>query len=85
MQTDVHSASTQSESRASANLVAGKWYAIGFTGETREIDWGSAMIYRYDGDGCWSDDEGEVVHAFWDPFLQMLVSTDAACAYEPQS
>jgi len=73
-----------------AKLEAGKWYACGFqTFDTDApgvvIDWGGAAIYRYDGEGCWSDESGEEVTSLFDPFLQARVAMHAADAYMVQS
>jgi hypothetical protein len=67
-------------------LQPGKWYALGFGNESAtDIDWNNAMIYRYDGDGCWSNDDGEPVESTLDPFLQMRVGMDSAEAYGLQA
>lgn len=67
-------------------LVAGQWYALGFGKESAsDIDWGGAMIYRYDGEGCWSNDKGEPVESTLDPFLQLQVGMDSAEAYGLQA
>lgn len=80
------SAHTQVDT-AGRPLVAGKWYCIGFElfsmADTPRIDYG--QIIRYDGDGCWSDDNGEPVESLWDPELQMPVAMNAADAYACQS
>lgn len=58
------------------------WYAIGFVGdEGSSIDWNGAPIYQYLGEGAWMDDDGEPVEGFFDPVLQMTVTTDSADAY----
>ncbi len=72
---------------ATAAFIPGKWYCIGFelysmVDEPR-MDWG--QIIRYDGDGQWSDDNGEPVESLYDPELRMYVSMDAADAYACQS
>jgi hypothetical protein len=68
-------------------LIAGKWYCIGFelfsNQDVPRMDWG--QILRYDGDGCWSDDDGNAVESLWDPELQMPVSMNAADAYQVQA
>ena len=34
--------------------------------------------------GCWEDEAGREVEAFFDTFLQLAVATDAADAFLPQ-
>lgn len=60
------------------------WYCVGFENEEGDINWGGSPIYHYVGDGCWEDDDGNAVDYFFDTFLQLNVSTDAADAYLPQ-
>ena len=57
------------------------WYCIGFENEKGEINWGASPIYHYVGDGCWEDEEKNVVDHFFDPVLQIAVSTDSADGY----
>lgn len=68
-------------------FVAGHWYCIGFElfsmVDTPRMDWG--QIIRYDGEGCWSDDNGEPVESLYDPELRMQVAMDAADAYADQN
>ena len=66
------------------NLIAGKWYACAFADDDRVLQWGAASIYRYDGDGCWSNEGGEEIDRLFDPYLQLYVAMDAADAYAQQ-
>ncbi len=67
-------------------LTAGKWYAIGFRHlHTDAIDWNGAMIFKYEGEGCWSDDDGEEVELTLDPDLQCKVPVGDADAFGEQS
>ncbi len=79
---------TQSSARILHNekdLTAGKWYAVGFKHCLCDnIDWSSAMLYRYDGEGCWSDELGEVELTL-DPVLQFEVPVSDADAFAEQS
>lgn len=69
-----------------AELTAGKWYAIGFKQkEGEEINWSAAMIYKYEGNGIWSNEEGEEVEDTLDPALQLRVPCGAADAFAVQS
>lgn len=60
------------------------WYGIGFEDDDGHINWNTAPICRYLGDGLWEDDDGNAVDAFWDPVLQLYVATDAPDAFLPQ-
>ena len=67
------------------DLTAGKWYAVGFKYCLSDnIDWASAMLYKYEGDGCWSDDDGEEVTLTLDPVLQFKVPVGDADAFAEQ-
>ena len=55
-----------------ANLVQGAWYLCGFE-DLPETEWSGMPIYKYKGDGCWSDDDGEPVDRLWDAELQLYV------------
>ena len=68
------------------DLTPGKWYAVGFEDcGFGGIDWGGSMLYRYDGDGCWSDDDGEPVELTLDPVLQFKVPVRDADAFAEQN
>ena len=66
------------------DLTVGRWYAIGFKNVDGVIEWGGAMLYRYDGDGCWSDDDGEPVEATLDVLAQCKVPVSAADSFAEQ-
>jgi len=55
------------------------WYVIGFDKLDGTPDYGP--IYRYHGEGCWSDESGEEIERLYDPILQTYVATDAADFY----
>lgn len=71
--------------QSQANLRPG-WYAIGFAGiEDGGINWNGAPVFKYLGDGAWEDEDGRPIEGFFDPELQMTVTTDSADAYMPQN
>ena len=77
--------SARSILRNEKDLTAGKWYAVGFKYCLSDnIDWASAMLYRYDGEGCWSDDDGEDVTLTLDPVLGFRVPVRDADAFAEQ-
>lgn len=64
-------------------LEPGQWYAIGFTEAFADrIDWDNSQLCRYDGENCWSDEDGPV-DSFFDPVTQSR--TRQADAYMRQS
>jgi hypothetical protein len=65
-------------------LTPGKWYALGIRDLDGAIDWGGARLLRYDGEGCWSDEDGEV-ERLWDPFCAAWVAPAAADEFVVQS
>jgi hypothetical protein len=66
------------------DLTPGKWYALGISNEEGVIEWGGARLARYDGDGCWSDEDGEI-ERIWDPLLQTYIAPGAAEEFAEQS
>lgn len=67
------------------SLTAGKWYAVGFKHAcTDAIDWSGAMLFKYEGEGCWSDDDGEEVTLTLDPVLGFKVPVRDADAFAEQ-
>ena len=64
-----------------AKFVEGKWYAVGWKMDDGSTRWD--QIIKYEGDGCFSDEDGEV-ESLYDPILQMRVAVDAADAYAQQ-
>lgn len=64
-------------------LEPGRWYAIGFENDDGEIEWWSADLARYEGDGQWTDEDGELVEGFYDRHMGVWCS--GADAYLPQS
>jgi hypothetical protein len=61
------------------DLIPGRWYAVGFRQiESDQIDWAGAMLYKYEGDGIWTDEAGEEVTDTLDPHLQIRVPCGAA-------
>ncbi len=64
-------------------LTPGKWYAIGIKGIDDTIDWFGARLLRYDGESCWSDEEGEVEFV-WDPVIQDHCVVGSADAFAEQ-
>jgi hypothetical protein len=71
-------------------LIPGRWYAIGIKTMFSEVpddpyDWGGAPLYKYEGDGEWSNDYGEPVTDTWDRDLQMDISINSADAYMLQN
>lgn len=67
------------------DLTAGKWYALGVENDDGAINWAGAMLARYDGDGCWSDENDEPVDGLFDPVLQCMVGMGSADGYVVQS
>lgn len=67
-----------------AELVPGRWYAVGIAGIDDEIDWGGAQLLRYDGEDCWSDEEGPV-ELVWDPLIQQHIPVSDADAFALQA
>lgn len=65
------------------DLIPGRWYAIGFKPLDGEIEWGGCMLYRYEGEGEWSDENGPVDDT-WDPVLQYRVHVSDADAFALQ-
>lgn len=63
-------------------MQAGKWYAVGWKREGGEMQWD--QLIRYEGDGCFSNDDGEEIESLFDPVLQTRVAVDAADAYAQQ-
>lgn len=57
------------------------WYAIGMNDENNEPQFGP--IYHFDG-FSWTDEEGNEVDGFYDPFLQLEVGVSAADHYVRQ-
>lgn len=68
-----------------APLEAGKWYAIGFLSLEDEFEWGSAMIYKYEGNDVWVDDNGSVIADTLDPHTQTRVHPSDADAFARQA
>ena len=62
-------------------FIEGKWYAVGWKMDDGSTQWD--QIIKYEGDGCFSDDGGEV-ESLYDPVLQMRVAVNAADAYAVQ-
>ena len=71
----------QMELKHKPEFVEGKWYAVGWKMDDGQIRWD--QIIKYEGDDCWSDEDGEV-ESLYDPILQTRVAVDAADAYARQ-
>jgi hypothetical protein len=69
---------------AEEQLTPGKWYALGIENLEGRIEWGGARLARYDGEGCWSDEDGEVAE-IWDAMLQAWIPPGAADQFAEQS
>lgn len=52
-----------------ALLEPGRWYAVGFEDDEGEINWWSAELARYEGDGQWTDEDGRSIDSFYDPHM----------------
>ena len=64
-------------------FIEGKWYAVGWKQDDGRMDY--QQIIRYEGDGCWSDDDGEEVTSLFDPILQLRIGVDGADDYALQA
>jgi hypothetical protein len=67
-----------------SQLTPGKWYALGLGNAEGLIEWGGARFARYEGDGCWSDEDGEI-ERIWDPLLQAWIEPGAADQFALQA
>jgi hypothetical protein len=67
------------------DLQPGKWYAIGLEDENGNIDWDGAPLYKYEGEGIWTADDGEPAGMIWDAYLDMPISIRYADAYMLQA
>lgn len=67
-----------------AEFIPGKWYAMCFAEVDEKIFPGGALLGKYEGDGCWSGDDGEEIESIWDPVLQCRVSPNGADCYVEQ-
>lgn len=61
-------------------LEAGRWYAVGIANIEDVIEWGGAMLLKYEGDDCWSDESGEV-EFIYDPLIQQRIPVSDADAF----
>lgn len=66
-------------------LVPGVWYCCVIADDDGGLDFGGAILARFDGEGCWTDWDGEPRDRLWDPSLQMEVSMEAADGYLAQA
>lgn len=57
-----------------ALLEPGRWYAVGFEDDEGEINWWSAELARYEGDGEWTDEDGCAKEGFYDPYMGVRCS-----------
>lgn len=67
-----------------SGLIAGAWYAIGIKNLDDAIEWGCMPIHKYEGEGYWTNDDGEQVETTWDATLQMSVGINSADGYLQQ-
>lgn len=72
---------TTTHKPATPQFLEGKWYAVGWQMDDGSTSWD--QIVRYDGEGCWSDENGEI-ESLYDPILQTRVAMDAADVYAQQ-
>lgn len=66
-----------------AQLIPGRWYAIGVENEFDEIEWGGAEIMLYLGEGQWMDEHGPR-ETVWDPLIQQKIRVSDADAFALQ-
>ena len=63
-------------------FIEGKWYCIGWQREDGSMQWDQFL--KYEGDGCFTDDDGNEVESLYDPILQCRIGVTGADAYQLQ-
>ena len=69
--------------KAASKFVEGKWYCVGWEANDGSMQWD--QFIKYEGDGCFTGDDGEEVESLFDPILQCRVAVDGADAYAVQA
>lgn len=76
--------STCSESlETTMEFIEGKWYCVGWEQDDGSMQWD--QFIKYEGDGCFSGDDGEPVDRLYDCSLQCYVGVTGADAYQLQA
>ena len=70
------------EQTAKPSFIEGKWYCVGWEMDDGSIQWD--QFIKYEGEGCFSNEEGEEVTSLFCPVLQLRVAVDAADRYALQ-
>ena len=65
------------------NFIVGKWYCVGWDQPDGTIQW--EEFVRYEGEGCFSNEQGEPVNSTFNPETQLTVAITSADHYMPQS
>lgn len=68
-----------------AELVPGRWYAIGVANVEDKIEWAGAPLLKYEGAAGWFDEKGEQVEFVWDPLIEDDIAVSSADAFMAQS
>lgn len=65
------------------DMKVGEWYCVGWKLDDGSMQWD--QFVRYEGEGCFSGDDGEEIESLFDPITQARVAPDAADAYALQA